>query len=300
VSISPTRIFHVNVNCTDLERSLGFYRDLVGLRPRNRTAPTEPQPGGAFGLDQVQWDAWMLEGDAGTASPVLDLLEWKVPMPGAAAVGDPTAPGFNRLCMTTPDVAAMHARLAAAGVDVWSEPIDVELAGGTRASMFVCCDPDGTQIEFVAGRDTRLSHVVINCRDLDRSTRYYADVIGLTMLASLPAQPRPGARFRLARDVEFQTALLQDPATGFVVELVEWLTPTSAEVAPRRANDLGIFRMASLTDDIDADYDILDEAGVDCYAPPATMAMGPGLPEVRVLFWDDPDGACLELIETPS
>jgi catechol 2,3-dioxygenase-like lactoylglutathione lyase family enzyme len=31
VPITPNRIFHVNVNCTDLDRSLAFYRDLVGL-----------------------------------------------------------------------------------------------------------------------------------------------------------------------------------------------------------------------------------------------------------------------------
>ena len=30
------------------------------------------------------------------------------------------------------------------------------------------------------------------------------------------------------------------------------------------------------------------------------LAMGPGLPELRVLFWNDPDGGCLELIEAPS
>ena len=32
MAVGPLRFFHVNVNCSDLERSLGFYRDLVGLQ----------------------------------------------------------------------------------------------------------------------------------------------------------------------------------------------------------------------------------------------------------------------------
>jgi catechol 2,3-dioxygenase-like lactoylglutathione lyase family enzyme len=269
-----------------------------------RTAPTEAQPGGAFGLEQVQWDAWMIRGDRRSTAPLLDLLEWKVPQPAGQPATDPTAIGFNRLCLTTPDVAALHDRLVAAGVDVWSEPVDMQTAGGGATPMFICSDPDGTQIQFRRARDTQLSHLAINCSDLDRSVRYYADVIGLTPLTVLPASRQPSRLFRLQGDgdgtVGLRGALLQDPASGFVVELIEWIDPTSRPSALRRANELGIFRMAWTTEDIDADYDVLDEAGVECYAPPVTMAMGPGLPELRVLFWNDPDGGCLELIEAPT
>ena len=302
--ITASRIFHVNVNCADLDRSLAFYRDLVGLRPTTRTAPTAAQPGAAFGIDEagtgVQWDAWMMQGDAGAASPLLDLLEWKVPRPSGRPATDPTVAGFNRLGITTPDIAALHERLRRAGADVWSEPIDIEGAGRTTR-RFICGDPDGTQLEFLTGPDTRLSHITVNCTDLDRSARYYGDVIGLTPLTTLPATQEPALRYNQGgRDtVERRGALLQDPASGFIVELVEWLDPVPQVDAVRRANDLGIFRMAWLTDDIDADYDLLDEAGVECYAPPASLAMGPGLPTVRALFWNDPDGACLELIESP-
>jgi catechol 2,3-dioxygenase-like lactoylglutathione lyase family enzyme len=104
--IAPTRIFHVNVNCSDLDRSLAFYTELVGLTRATRTTPGSPQPGGAFGLDLVQWDAWILKGDAGYESPVLDLLEWKVPAPCGRPAVDPTATGFNRLGFTTPDLDA--------------------------------------------------------------------------------------------------------------------------------------------------------------------------------------------------
>ncbi|MBU3701965.1 MAG: VOC family protein, partial [Acidimicrobiia bacterium] len=58
VPISASRIYHVNSNCTDLERSARFYERL-GLQRVTRTVPLRPQPGGAFGLEQVAWDAWI-------------------------------------------------------------------------------------------------------------------------------------------------------------------------------------------------------------------------------------------------
>src|SRR3989442_10944657 len=75
MTIAAARVFHVNVNCSDLERSLAFYR-AVGLTPATRTRPEGPQAGAAFGLDQAWWDARILQGDAGYAAPVVDLLQW--------------------------------------------------------------------------------------------------------------------------------------------------------------------------------------------------------------------------------
>src|SRR5579884_2372118 len=88
-------VVHVNVNCTDLDRSLAFYRDQLGLTPVTRTAPTEPQDGGAYGLERAQWDAWMMGGAGGFRAPVVDLLQWIVPTP-LARPGQDTV-GFRRL-----------------------------------------------------------------------------------------------------------------------------------------------------------------------------------------------------------
>ena len=93
---------------------------------------------------------------------------------------------------------------------------------------------------------------------------------------------------------------LDDPRHdfSFAVDLVQWHSPAPEGAAYAAANNLGIFRMALLTDDIDADYAELRERGVTCVSPPATLEMGPGLPELRALLFEDPDGAMLELIES--
>ena len=76
-------VIHCNLNCADLERSLRFYRDFVGLQPLQHTNPA-PQNGSGFGMpDDVTWDAWMMGDPRGHQGTVIDLLEWKQPAPTA-------------------------------------------------------------------------------------------------------------------------------------------------------------------------------------------------------------------------
>ena len=60
-----------------------------------------------------------------------------------------------------------------------------------------------------------------------------------------------------------------------------------------------MYRLALLTDDIDRDYAELMARAVPCLTPPATLDMGPGIPQLRALMFEDPDGTVLELIEPP-
>lgn len=239
------RIFHVNVNCSDLDTSFAFYRDVVGLTPAVRTTPDRPQPGAAFGLDAVQWDAWILRGAGGLDDVVVDLLEWKVPHPSRS---DAPA-GFQRL------------------------RLGMSPASPLRAPDGV--DPDGTAFEIVGRDEPRVAGVVVGCSDLETSRDFYRTVLGLS-----PSGP---ATYSDARGPEV-----------FSIEL----QAVPARPVPRVATDLGIYRLALLTDDLD--HDALLTAGVQPYSPPATLDMGPGLPELRALFFPDPDGTTFELIEQPA
>jgi catechol 2,3-dioxygenase-like lactoylglutathione lyase family enzyme len=296
--IAARRTSHLNVNCADLERSLAFYRDLVGLEAYVRTAPEEPQPGAAFGLDRVQWDAWILRGATGDRAVVLDLLQWLVPSPTGRPATDARTTGFNRLCFTTPDLDGTYRRMVDAGVDVWSPPSDLQIEGGRPARLFVCSDPDGTQVELIGGPAVGLSHVAINTADHDRSVAYYRDVMNLEVVMTPAFPTQPGTIFRIDGDISMRSTLLRDPRSGFMVELIDWHEPT---VVPRPApvtNQLGIFRLAWVTRDIEADHTALLAHGITPFSPPADVEMGPGVPNLKAIFWGDPDGACNEVIQT--
>ena len=62
----------------------------------------------------------------------------------------------------------------------------------------------------------------------------------------------------------------------------------------------GVVHLCAYTDDIDRDYAALLNAEITCFPPPVALEMGPGLPsDLRALFFLDPDGTCVELIESP-
>jgi len=207
-SIGVSRVIHINANCTDLERSLGFYRDLLGLEPGAHTVP-EPQEGAAFGLERAQWDAWILNDARGFGAGIaLDLLEWQVPRPEGAPYPAANHLGFGRLGFTHPDIAGLYDRLVAAGVECTGAPHDVALEGTPPMQAFICTDPDGIFVEFVTGRPdqagSQLSFVAVNCSDLDRSLEFYVDVMGMEVEDQAPGfvqfgNKGAGANFALGR-----------------------------------------------------------------------------------------------------
>jgi catechol 2,3-dioxygenase-like lactoylglutathione lyase family enzyme len=306
VALALRSTVHVNANCSDLARSLTFYRDRVGLEPLSHTKPV-PQDGAGFGLaGRVAWDAHLLHDDRGVAGPAIDLLEWQSPPPTGRPAGRANQLGLYRTCFTHPDLDALHAALAAGGVVTRTPPVEMPLdpATGLSVRFFCAFDPDGACVEFVdrAG-PVRLSHVNVNCRDLDRSSAWYREVLGLEPLL---ARSEPGAvdgsGLGLGASCRFRADFLAIPGrTDLVVDLLEWQDPKPAGAPAAEANHLGWFRLAWLVDDAAEACAELDRLGV-AHSGRCWLDMGPEIPidGLHAVFFRDPDGACLELIETPQ
>jgi catechol 2,3-dioxygenase-like lactoylglutathione lyase family enzyme len=157
--LDDARIFHVNVNCSDLARSRAFYVGACGLAEGVRTTPDVVQSGDAFGLGAARWDAWILVGAAGFDGGAIDLLEWQEPRP-TGRVHRPDEPGFARIVVAVaPDV------------------------GPARVS-----DPDGVVVDLVAGPTPGLVAVAVGCADRDRSRAFYG-ALGFTETEPDPTSP---------------------------------------------------------------------------------------------------------------
>lgn len=303
-----SRVAHCNLNCSSLDRSLAFYRDVVGLQAVTHTAPA-PQPAGGFplpdGTAEVQWDAWIMhEHGTGHTSPALDLLEWTRPAPHGAPYPTIDHLGLNRLRYAVHDVEATYAAFVAGGGTAYSPPAAVFLdpTDDTPIAGFAGHDPDGVILEFAEDdvARTRPLHVGINCTDLDRSVAWYTGNLGLEVIHHAAPGPQPGAAYGLTGAVEWQSAFLRLPGThGFGIELRQW----SGRVPTGRpypvANHLGIYRMAFMVSDIHAAHATLAANGV-AGGEPVQLDMGPEVPlpgGLRASFFPDPDGTCLEFIE---
>ena len=299
--IGVSQAFHVNVNCSNLERSLVFYRDLLGLTASTHTKPDAPQDGSAFGLDQAQWDAWILHDARGFgAGLVVDLLEWTVPPP----TGTPNTAadlGHNRIGFYVSDLADVFGRLVAAGVTTYGTPHETVVEGRPPIRAVVVQDPDGMLVELVEVGTDRVGFVAIGVSDLARAKAFYEDVLGFRPMFDRPPTRQPGEQLGLHGEIEQTAAYYDDPrGTGaFMLELAQLLDPEPSGAPASAANQLGMYRLALLTDDITRDYADLVARGVPCLTPPATLEMGPEIPPLQALMFEDPDGTILELIEPP-
>jgi len=305
MALSPLSIQHVNVNCSNLERSLRFYRDGVGLEPYSHTHPL-PQEGAGFGLPgRVRWDAHLLHDDRGLAASAVDLLEWKSPAPVGRPHREANALGFFRLCLTHPDLDALHRRLQQAGTPCRSEPAEIPVLPGHPVRFFCCEDPDGSCVEFIESPGpVRMLHVNLNCRDLDVSSQWYQRVLGLVPIASR-AEPPPsdGRGFGFDGTCRYRADFLGVPGSegSLLIDLLEWQQPRPTGKPLAEANHLGLFRMAFMVASAEESCAELDRLGV-AHSGPCWLEMGPEIPidGLYAVFLRDPDGACLELIETPK
>lgn len=146
-------LVHVNINCSNFERSKAFYA-LLGFEEVWKVPETNtPEVAAAVGMPpyRVRGALLKLKGAdvKGGASITIDLLEWLEPRDEAAPYEHLYHYGIARLALATTDLDGDMARLKAAGAAFLSEPASMPPASGV-AARFVCFkDPDGTVLELV-------------------------------------------------------------------------------------------------------------------------------------------------------
>lgn len=144
---------HINVNVSDLERSIAFY-ELLGFEvfmpaipyfglERSEARPLADAHADVLGVPRgTTGRACIVQLDDGF--PKLDLTELDCPA-SAPPLGTRDR-GVVRICLACADLAAEVARLESAGVEFLTPP-----ASGTAdlVEVALCRDPDGTLIELL-------------------------------------------------------------------------------------------------------------------------------------------------------
>lgn len=122
-----TGIAHVALRCTDIDRSIAFYRDIFGFREM-------------FRLNQDDGRLWLVYMHV-TDTTYLELF----PDGDGREVPGKDATGFNHLCIETGDIDAAVALLVEHGI-----PLVKPLTTG-RDNNRQCWidDPDGNRIEIM-------------------------------------------------------------------------------------------------------------------------------------------------------
>jgi glyoxylase I family protein len=158
------QIFHVNINCSNLERSLEFYK-LIGFKELldfnkapnmfatkkidEQKPPIEPGLGPALGLPEGSRGRarLLVLGDDPRATRI-DLIEWVEPRAEGKPYLHLAHLGIARICFKVKDAWKAYEELKAKGIAPFTEPHETGL-GGSRQIFFCCYDSDGTVLEFM-------------------------------------------------------------------------------------------------------------------------------------------------------
>lgn len=173
------RLDHVGLVVADLDRSLAFYRDLIGLPALGRGAESDPRYAEMLGVSRARF-TWA-ELDLGEGH-VLELLRFDEPASeapggvgqrsagdagrGSAGVagiasgsgGPPPAngppgaglPGSSHFGIRVDEIDTLHEALVQSGATVIARPIElVEDNQWLGARVFYTLDPDGHLVELI-------------------------------------------------------------------------------------------------------------------------------------------------------
>ncbi|HLX36655.1 MAG TPA: VOC family protein [Candidatus Binataceae bacterium] len=143
-------LFHVNVNCSNFERSLRFYQ-MLGFKVAldiPAVGSGNSETGRGLGLpNSVARAAIMTLSDDPHATR-LDLIEWTTPRDEAKPYAQLNHLGIARIALFTKGLREEYQRLKGEGVSFISEPVTIRTGAGE--ALFACFyDPDGTILELI-------------------------------------------------------------------------------------------------------------------------------------------------------
>ena len=113
---------HVSVSVADLDRSLAFYRDLLGLRVRETGEEEGGQMATIVGFPGVRFRYADVELGDGR---ILELLQYLEPA-GRPMTQRTCDPGSGHIAFLVADIDEAYAELVGAGVTVRSAPVTIE------------------------------------------------------------------------------------------------------------------------------------------------------------------------------
>jgi glyoxylase I family protein len=143
-------IFHVNINCTNFERSIAFYQ-MLGfkvIRDLGEGTMEKVTPGLRMPADAILRAVLMILGD-NPRSTRIDLIQWKKPDTEGRAYPHLAHAGMCRIALRTRTLVKDYEELKAKGIEFWTEPILIKLKDGKEEGFVCCTDPDGTVIELI-------------------------------------------------------------------------------------------------------------------------------------------------------
>jgi catechol 2,3-dioxygenase-like lactoylglutathione lyase family enzyme len=145
-------IYHTGLTVSDIERSIVFYRDHLGLELAWRQESDSPYISKLTGLPGTHLlVAYLRPPDSD--GPYVELLQYLAPA-GSAVDPTPNNAGTGHVCLLVDDLQAAYDRLSRSGVLFASEPNLITAGVHAGSKSVYLQDPDGIRVELFERHST--------------------------------------------------------------------------------------------------------------------------------------------------
>jgi catechol 2,3-dioxygenase-like lactoylglutathione lyase family enzyme len=141
----------------------------------------------------------------------------------------------------------------------------------------------------------RLTHVGICVSDLERSLRFYRDLLGFRFEHELAVEGEPTDTLLRLRGVKLDAKYLQ--RDGVRIELLAFASPPAPDARTRAMHEHGLTHLSFRVADLDATLAALRTAGERVLEE--TVIRFPEF-QAAACFVTDPDGQLIELVQAPG
>lgn len=144
------RIYHVGLTVSNIDRSIEFYRDVLGLAYQSQIVMSGPETDVLFGREGSTAKVAYLNGSTSVDAPPIELIQFEA-AEVSAVPSDLFSTSISEVCFQTDDIAAEYERLCDLGVECISAPqfFDFSNQGLGASWAFYFRDSDGIVLEMM-------------------------------------------------------------------------------------------------------------------------------------------------------
>ena len=141
-----TGLHHLGLTVTDIDKSIEFYRDILGMKLLRRRETDADYIGLQTGYPGVKLAAASFK-PCPESQQSMEVVQY------LTNTGEPiklatNRPGSSHLCLTVDDIQAAHDSMKAQGVQFRSEPVTITSGPNEGGCVIYLYDPDGYTIEL--------------------------------------------------------------------------------------------------------------------------------------------------------
>ena len=144
------RIYHVGLTVSDLDRSIAFYRDILGLEFQGEIFMAGEETDRLFRMKDTKARVAYLNGSKAIEAPPIELIQF-VDNKVKKVKGNLFTTSISEVCFYTDDIERVYNSLIENHVECLSEPqyFDFRADGFGKSRAFYFRDPDGIILEMM-------------------------------------------------------------------------------------------------------------------------------------------------------